>query len=137
LAFYDIRTKKECSTEEIVAAKVLFFASVYKQEITQGNWEKIGKKLPLEEQLLSLPPVYIQSPLSPQHFEILDGSNIRAATKEECIGLESMTIWSAKGIEKRLNDHFAGRYNQYVDFSLSARIAEYYSLPKDAYADNI
>jgi Immunity protein 26 len=126
-AFYDARTKEELSIEEIIQKPILFFATVYDSAITKGYWEKIGKKLPLEEHLLITPPTYRQNVLNPVQFTIDYNKTSRPATKEECIGLESAAIWEYKGMERRLNDHYAGRYNEHVNYMHHAAIANYYN----------
>jgi len=127
-AFYDAKTNQDLDIEEIIQKPILFFATVYDSAITKGFWEKIGKKLPLEDHLLDLPPVYTQNILNPTKFTIHHKKISRPATQEECLGLESSTVWTYNGIEKRLNDHYFERYNQRVDFMLRAKIADYISL---------
>ncbi|TAD97672.1 MAG: hypothetical protein EAZ97_12065 [Bacteroidetes bacterium] len=128
LAFYDSKTDKDLEIEEIIAKPVLFFASVYNSAITKGYWLKIGKKMPLEAHLLDLPPTYSQDILSPSKFEIRHKRASRSVTKEECMGLESSLIWTYNGMENRLNDHYAKRYNKLVDYMLNASIADYINL---------
>ena len=119
-AFYDAKTNQDLDIEEIIQKPILFFATVYDSAITKGFWEKIGKKLPLEDHLLDLPPVYTQDILNPTKFTIYSEKEIRQASKEECLGLELLATWTHKNIEERLNDYYLHRKNEFVDFMLKA-----------------
>ncbi|MEM7184770.1 MAG: immunity 26/phosphotriesterase HocA family protein [Spirochaetota bacterium] len=115
IAFYDLKTKQPTENiETIVSSSVLFITLVYTDSVKE-RWNYIGHK-PLEEHLLTLPPMFVQNPLNVSRFKIhyQDGS-IKNATKEEVIGLERFAAWEAWAIEERLNDHFAGRKNKYVE----------------------
>jgi hypothetical protein len=39
----------------------------------------------------------------------------RPATREECFGLERAAVWDPEHVVSRLDDHFAGRPNAWVD----------------------
>ena len=125
-AFYDARSREELSAEEIIGKPVLFFASVYDRVITRGYWPKIGKKLPLEPHLLDLPPVYTQDVLNPTKFEIFYQKTSRPASREECLGLEYFSVWDYGDMEERLDDWYAGRKNNFVEFMHKADIQGYY-----------
>ena len=73
-----------------------------------------------------MPPTYTQDILNPSKYTIYHGSEIRSATKEECIGLEPMATWNYDNIEERLNDYYANRPNEFVEYTLNANIYEYY-----------
>ena len=120
LAFYDIRTKNDLSTDEIITKPILFIAVVYDFAITKGIWEKIGKKLPLEESLKQNKPLYTEDLLTGKYLIYESGKQI-VATKEEIKDLESYTVWSPEGIEKRLNDYYANRKNEFVEDMKSGR----------------
>lgn len=111
MAFYDARTQKELAINEIIEKPVLFSVIVENYAITEGYWLKVGKKLPLEDHLLVHKPFYTEDLFTGQNF-IVKGIEQIKATKAEISGLESFTWWSHKGIEERLNDHFADRKNE-------------------------
>ena len=113
LAFYDARTKEELDVETIVDKAVLFIVIVENYPINQGIWLKVGQKLPLEENLTTLKPLYIEDYFSGKHY-IVKGTERAEVSKEEIGGLESFTHWNCEGIEKRLNDHYANRKNEFV-----------------------
>ena len=127
-AFYDAKTDTDLEISEIIEKPVLFFATVYDSAITKGYWTKIGKKLPLEPHLLDLPPVYTQDILNPSRFTIYERAGIREAKKEECTGLELLATWTYENVEQRLNDYYANRKNEFVDFMLSADLHGLYHI---------
>jgi len=114
-AFYDFRTKEEISDlQKIVSSPILFITAVNDYSVTRGLWLKVGN-LPLEERLLVTPPQFVQDPIHPDHFFLVENGVRRPATKEECKGLERSAVWTPEGIQRRLNDHYAGRKNYYIE----------------------
>lgn len=120
LAFYDIRTKKDLLPEKIIEKPILFISVVYDIAITKGFWLKIGKKLPLEQHLQQNLPLYTED-LSTGKYLIYENGKQVIATKEQIKDLESYTVWSHEGIEKRLNDYYANRKNNFVEDMKSGR----------------
>lgn len=114
-AFYDSRTKEDITDlNEIISRPVLFIIGVYNSAVTKGRWLKLGK-VPLESKFDTLPLQFIQDALDPTRFKIYDNGIIRNATREECVGLERTAVWEAEHVEERLNDHYAGRTNRWVE----------------------
>lgn len=109
-AFYDCRTNKELSLEEICSKPILFITAVYKSAVTKGRWKKVGY-LPLEPHLKESPKFFIQDALDPTKFFIYHKGEITPATREECEGLECEAVWEAEHVEDRLRDYYAGRPN--------------------------
>lgn len=66
----------------------------------------------MDDSLINLPPQFIQDALNPDKFFIVEKGVRRPASKEECRGLERVAVWTPEGIQKRLNDHYAGRKNK-------------------------
>ena len=125
-AFYDIHATEDLPIDEILKLPVLFFATVYDDALKDG-WVKVSKALPIEEHLNDKPPVYTQDRLSLKYSIWKDGEEI-PATKQDCIGLEYFMVWEREEMEERLNDHFAGRVNEFVE---KMKRAEMYSKPKN------
>lgn len=126
IAFYDLRTKEEITEmKEIISSPILFITAVNYYAITKGLWEKVGKAS-LEEYPVTIPPQFVQNPLNPEQFFIEEKGIRRPATKEECKGLERSAVWTPEGIQKRLNDYYAGRNNYYVqkDHSLDSSFSK-------------
>ena len=115
-AFYDCKTKIEKDDlQEIINSPILFITSVYNEVITTGQWLKIGK-IPLEENLKIMPPVFIQDPIYKDQLRIVYNDRTeKEATIEECKGLERFMIWNGIGIQKRISDHYSGRKNETVE----------------------
>jgi len=112
-AFYSIRSKEEVAAEEVIRERVVFQVPVMRHAVTRGRWKVIGN-IPLEENLKSPRPRFMQDILSPENFSIYEKGAIRPATREECVGLEMEAIWEPTHVEDRLRDHFAGRENKWV-----------------------
>ncbi len=125
-AFYDIHTKEDLSINEIVKSPVLFFAAVY-DDVLKDGWVKVSKALSIEAHLKDKPPVYTQDRLNPTNYTIYKNGEEIPATKQDCINLEYLMIWEKQEIEERLNDHFAGRKNEFVE---KMKRAEMYSINK-------
>ena len=113
-SFYDFRTEEPISDlDEIALKPILFTIGVHKSVL--AKWEVIGTR-PLEE--------HLQQPVIQFHQEIGDfrkciifdlEGNDRAATPEECEGLERWAVWDPNGVEERLLDAFMGRPNPHVE----------------------
>jgi hypothetical protein len=113
-AFYDFREEEVSNLDLIVSSPILFITSVSHYSVTSGLWVKVGK-LPLEKNLLKIPPQFIQDSIQTNQFEIVyyDGRK-KKATAEECAGLERLAVWTPESIQERLIDHYAGRQNFWV-----------------------
>jgi len=122
IAFYDCRTKENLSTDSIVQSPLLFLIFAYDYIITQGYWHKIGKVLPIEPYLLKLDtkPKYRENIVSGKFYVIVNGKDTEMK-KEDIMGWESFTIWDYKNVENRLNDYYAGRFNQEAYDNLNGR----------------
>jgi len=105
-AFYKIHTEKDLQISEIIKSQILFVTEVFDYAITKGLWQKIGN-VPIDSELVTVPPQYIQDPINPDKFEIVFNNEIRPATQAECQGLEPWAVWEPEQIEKRLNDYFS------------------------------
>ena len=118
IAFFDIYTKDpELEDLSILLKKtILFIVSVYRDVISTGLWLKIGK-LPIREDLKTLPMECIQDALNETQFELYNPNTgeVTKATREECEGLEICAVWEAYHVESRLRDHYNGVPNDIVE----------------------
>ncbi len=107
LAFYNIYTQQDESEEYILSQSILFVAAVFDDIITKGYWEKIGKSIPLETNLLSenLPPKFKQD-IFTKKCQLVYPDRFEPATEEQCKGLERWSVWTAEGIANRLLAHY-------------------------------
>jgi len=93
---------------ELQNAKILFEVAMGDSAIRDGRWPVVGV-MPVDESYR--PAEFVQDE---KGCEIVDAAGRRAATVEECMGLERASIWQPEHIESRLADHFAGRPNVHV-----------------------
>lgn len=113
MAFYDSRTRSDLSPSEIVNMPVLFRAAVHKSAYNDGWWLKIGTvKVP--DNLMEPRATFIEDRISGK-FQIYKFGDIRPASKEQCVGLESASVWEANHLEDRLSNHYAGRKCVWLD----------------------
>lgn len=106
------------SISNITNEPILFYCGVYRDIITKGVFEIIGFKEFTEEEIKMIPPTFTQDMIDIKDCVIfwIDGRE-RAATPHECIGLERSSVWEADGLKKRIEDHYAGRKNPYVELN--------------------
>jgi len=115
LAFYDIVAEEDITDMKKIASKpILFIVAVYRDAITKGRWQKVGK-MPLEPELRRCPPQFIHDSIDPTKFSIYEDGKIRPATREECEGLERAAVWEPEHVESRIRDHYAGVPNIWVE----------------------
>jgi hypothetical protein len=112
-AFYDSRTDKELTFDEIKNLPVLFKIWVMKYAVTSGRWPVVGN-YHLEESLKQVEKFFKQDCLNPQSISIYYEGHEIPATREECIGLECAAVWDPEHVEDRLRDHYAGKPNKWV-----------------------
>jgi hypothetical protein len=116
IAIFDIIASKDYTIQEILKFKTLFIVAIYSNIISTGTWQKIGKE-DLKEDLKILPLKFIQNTLDPEIFELYNPNTgeITRATREDCVGLERAAVWEAEHIVSRINDHFSGKVNVWVE----------------------
>jgi hypothetical protein len=119
LAFYDIYTQKKESEVFILACPVLFIVMIFDDLITKGYWGKVSKAIPLEEKLQAenLPLMYRQD-IFTKKFELVYPDRLEPATEEQCKELEEWAVWTAEGVEHRLNEHFTKKLQEKVEENL-------------------
>jgi len=117
IAFYDCRTQDELPIEQILLSKVLFIAMVYDSIIKDGLWIYVGKKLPIEDWLceMELQPRYTEDIIADCCFIHYFGAGQKKVSREEVRDIECGAVWTHTSIEKRLNDHYAKRFNWEVE----------------------
>ena len=92
----------------------LFTVSVYRSTYSMGRWGGPLHQV-RDEELPGIPSFFRQNVMNPDDCEIVDATgNTRAATPDECTGLERSAVWSGENIEERLGDRRAGRPNEHV-----------------------
>lgn len=114
LAFYGLRSPEPVPAEEVVRGPVLFKVYVLTDAITGGGWPVIGS-VPLAPDLRELPRFFKTDPISGELSLYFDDGSERPAKSEEIEGLECAAVWEPAHVVERLNDHFAGRPNTWVE----------------------
>lgn len=109
-AFFDYRSTTPLRDLSVLEkAPVLWVLFIYDFVITQGIWQKVGK-LPIREELQTLPMYYVHHQFDKLEFEIYDGNTgkMRPSTREEIEGLECAAIWADNHMEDRIYAHYKG-----------------------------
>jgi len=77
------------------------------------NWWEIKGVADLETKFQILPNQFIQDIINPLQFRIYhpNTGEMKAATKQEVMGLECAAVWEPEHIEDRLLDYFEHRPN--------------------------
>jgi Immunity protein 26 len=110
-AFYNYRTKEPSADLDTIEKQPVLFRQAVRV-LGSDKWQAIGiRKLEGE---VTQPVVRFHQEIGDyRECTIFDNlGNERAATPEECIGLERASVWDAYHIEKRLLDTFEGRPNE-------------------------
>ncbi len=116
MAFYDTLTPTSCPPpiEEIINKPILFIIWVMKYAVTQ-DWLIIGK-VALEGGLLIEPKFYKRDPTTGKIYIYMVDGNDLLVDWEECKNLECAVAWEPEHVVERLNDHFSGRPNYWVEY---------------------
>jgi len=103
-------------TETIIGNPVIFYSSVYNDVITKGLFEIIGFKALTRDEIDQVPPVFTQDLVNIDDCTISyqDGRQLKG-TPDDCIGLERLSVWEASAVTKRIEDHYGGKRNFYVE----------------------
>ena len=111
IAFYDFRTTEPSSDLDEIEAKPLLFTQSVRLS-SHERWAYLGKRDLLGD--VAKPVVRFTQELADfRKCMIYDSTGMRRdATPEECIGLESASVWDMHHIEERILDHFMSRPNE-------------------------
>jgi hypothetical protein len=117
LAVYDARrSDDDLDVEQIVRSPVLFVVAVSDAAYRKGRWRRVGW-VPLSAADVPIPEFFRQDILDPQQCEVVDRlGGSRAATPEECVGLERDAVWAPEHIEERVRDHYQNRPNAHLAY---------------------
>tara|TARA_R110002073_G_scaffold34432_1_gene102173 strand:+ start:1043 stop:1498 length:456 start_codon:yes stop_codon:yes gene_type:complete len=113
VAFYDLKTVRISSVEEIVKRPILFKIWVMNHAINSGAWEVIGHH-ELEDDLKEPVRFFKQDPISKGVCLYINSEEV-PATREQCEGLDRAAVWNPEHVEDRLRDHYLGVPNQWVE----------------------
>lgn len=116
VAFFDLSAKAgaEPSVAEIARHPVAFRILVMHQPIVDGLWPVLGKvEVPVE--LALLPWFFKEDLISGKVTVTRTGAEERVPEPGEVDNLERAAVWSAVHVVDRLQDHFAGKPNKWVE----------------------
>lgn len=116
LAVYDARrSDDDVDVEQIVRSPVLFVVAVSAAAYRSGRWQRVGW-VPLLAAAVVIPEFFMQDIFDPQQCQVVDHlGRARAATPQECVGLERAAVWAAEHIEERVRDHYQNRPNAHLE----------------------
>jgi hypothetical protein len=116
LAVYDAcRSDDAVDVEQIVGSPVLFVVAVSAAAYRSGRWQRVGWVPPLAA-AVAIPEFFRQDSFDPQQCQVVDHlGRERAATPQECVGLERDAVWAAEHIEERVRDHYQNRPNAHLE----------------------
>ncbi|MGP3923606.1 hypothetical protein [Streptomyces sp. 8N616] len=105
----------EKGAQEALQHEPLFIVAVHKSAYSQGRWGSFVHRAPKDE-LPAVPEFFRQNAMNLADCQITDAlGNTRPATPQQCVHLERSAVWEAEHIESRLEDHYAGRPNAFVE----------------------
>lgn len=122
IGFYDFRSATEISTEDLSGIDFLFRIWVMKYALKKSStWKVIGNVLLTGEEarpsrfckkdaLSGALSIYQSAPAGGTAY------TETPATFAECKDLECAAVWDPEHVESRLEDHFAGRPNIWVEY---------------------
>lgn len=114
MAFYDIRSEDEISTDQVVLQPVLFKICVYHHAVKSGRWEIIGNKA-LEDELKEPAIFFREDILSGKLYKHYQDGREFLSNRNECMELERAAVWEPEHVEDRLRDHFDGVPNKWLE----------------------
>lgn len=112
--FYDLRSSKIPTAEEITSSPVLFTLYVMNSAITRARWEVVAHSA-VDVANFESPFFFKQDPMDPSSVCLYRDGQEFPGTAAKAKRLERAAVWSAEHVEERLRDHFAGRPNVSVE----------------------
>lgn len=113
IAFYDLKSDRDPTIEDLVQLPILFKIWVMNHAITSGRWRIIGHH-PLNSKLSESVKFFKQDPISKKIY-LYENSKEVPSSYGQCEGLERAAVWSPEHVEDRLRDHYLGMTNKWVE----------------------
>jgi len=116
IAFLDLRADSALPIEEIAGCKVVFSVWVMKYAVADGDWPVIGRAdVPGNRD--ERPAFFKKDRISGSLSITYTGEEEAPATLEGIRDLEcaAVWVWDPEHVVDRLNDHFAGKPNKWVE----------------------
>lgn len=113
VAFFDVTSEQVLQPDDIATKKVAFRVPVANDAPSVGRWQLLGTAT--LQPALTRTSSYLHQPVgSPVAFAYSAGSE-RPASDDEIALLETLATWFPEHLVSRLEDHFAGRPNRFVE----------------------
>jgi hypothetical protein len=122
LAFFDYDCDLEVvpAVGEIVLRPVAFQIWVMSGAVTSGLWSRVGHVTPGDD-VLESPWFFKQDQISGKLSMTKTGAEEVPVDAAVCKFLERASVWEPHHVVDRLQDHFAGRPNKWVELSRRLR----------------
>lgn len=112
-AFFDLKlVEPSPPIETVINSPVAFRVPVAADAAVIGGWQLIGVALPLGT--LAFRGQYRHRPVGSQQVFLYTEGRSSPATEDEVKDLEVLATWFSNHVESRLEDHFAGRPNEFA-----------------------
>ena len=114
--FFDIKTSEDISDIScLMQYEIIFKICVMTHAITQGRWLKVGKFPVTNSRVFEIPYFVNVDHMSGKIYRHHISGKEELSTKEACLSLECAAVWEPEHVAERLNDHFAGKPNIWVE----------------------
>jgi len=118
IGFLNVRSDSRLTVEKVSDCTILFRIWVMKYAIGKNGWQIIGQ-LSLTDDMKQEPWFFKKDAITGKLTKYRHPEEV-PASPEECRRLECAAVWDPSHVESRLNDHFDGRPNKWVE-SLSLK----------------
>lgn len=116
VAYFDYEMERESGgIDDLIDAGIAFRLWTAMFAIEKCLWPVIDSRSP-PSSLLDGPWFFKTDPISGEITKtLMGGMDEVSATPEECVVLERAAVWDPEHVIDRLDDHFAGRPNKWVE----------------------
>jgi hypothetical protein len=119
IGIYDWVIKKDDNLpdiESILQRNIIIYVRIFKRVVTKSEFRIIGLKELTKAEQKNIPPHFQQSLGNIKKCKIYyeDGTEIDV-TPQDCIGLEGPVIWDSISLISRIENHYLGKKDPYVE----------------------
>jgi hypothetical protein len=116
IAFFDLHCRRDSvpAVADIVRSALAFRIWVMNRAITHGVWPVIGH-VSVPQAVLEPPWFFKQDPISKEVTVTKTGAEEIPPAPGQVDVLERAAVWDPEHVVDRLQDHFAGRPNKWVE----------------------
>lgn len=114
IVFFDLRVEARPSLREILDSNVAFSLWVAKSALVDQAWTVIGRS-PIPETVDRRPAFFKLDRISGKYFLTYSGEEEIPVSAAQLADVECAAVWELEHLLDRLQDHFAGRPNRWVE----------------------